>query len=215
MIDHSDSLTIEQFNQEKTFVLEIIKKLDPQPNGAHVSITFFAEFVYHNMKFSDTQDLSTASRVIKDFNCAPPGQPEDQNCVRNGSGLTKTHEALWSTNITVFDEKNGMRPSYIPKNIVIVTDGICNCGNLGERFELQKVAKSLKKRSIRVVAVGILQKGESEEDLTKTLGYMTSTPDDTHLVKDFEKLDRSLIERLSNCSGNQYPQRYSIKLRYS
>ena len=65
------------------------------------------------------------------------------------------------------------------------------------------------------MAVGILQKGESEEDLTKTLGYMTWTPDDTHLVKDFEKLDRSLIERLSNCSGNQYPQRYSIKLRYS
>ena len=214
MIDYSDSLTIEQFNQEKTFVLEIIKKLDPQPNGAHVSITFFAEFVHHSMKFSDTQDLSTASRVIKDFNCAPPNKPEYENCMHSGKGLTKTHEALWSTNTTVFDEKNGMRPSYIPKNIVIVTDGICNCGGLGERFELQKVAKSLKKRSIRVVAVGILQKGESEEDLAKTLGYMTWTPDDTHLVKDSEKLDRSLIERLSNCSGNQYPQRYSIKLRY-
>ena len=189
MIDYSDSLTIEQFNQEKTFVLEIIKKLDPQPNGAHVSITFFAEFQYHSMKFSDTQDLSTASRVIKDFE-------------RNESALTRTHEALWSTNDVVFDEKNGMRRSNIPKNIVIVTDGICNCGGLGEKFELLQVAKSLKKSSIRVVAVGILQKGESEEDLTKTLGYMTWTPDDTHLVKDFEKLDRSLIERLSNCSGN-------------
>ena len=189
MIDYSDSLTIEQFNQEKTFVLEIIKKLDPQPNGAHVSITFFAEFVDHSMKFSDTQDLSTASRVIKDFE-------------RNESALTRTHEALWSTNDVVFDEKNGMRRSNIPKNIVIVTDGICNCGGLGEKFELLQVAKSLKKSSIRVVAVGILQKGESEEDLTKTLGYMTWTPDDTHLVKDFEKLDRSLIERLSNCSGN-------------
>ena len=202
MIDYSDSLTIEQFNREKEFVLEIIKKLDPQPNGAHVSITFFAEFVYHNMKFSDTQDFSTASKVINDFE-------------RKGSALTRTHEALWSTENVVFDEKNGMRPRYIPKNIVIVTDGTCNCGEIGEKIELQQVAKSLEKRSIRVVAVGILQKGESEEDLRKTLGYMTRTPNDTHLVDDFEKLDRSLIERLSNCSGNQYLQRYTIKkLRY-
>ena len=201
MIDYSKSLTIDQFNQEKKFVLDIIKKLDPQPNGAHVSISFFAEYVYHRMEFSDTQDLSTASRVIKDFDCAPPDRPTYPNCGRNGSGLTRTNEALWSTNNSVFDEKYGMRPSNIPKNIVIVTDGTCDC-KVDEETQLTQVAKSLKRRSIRVVAVGILQKGESEEDLKKTLGYMTWTPDDTHLVKAFEKLDTSLIERLSKCSGN-------------
>ena len=193
------------------FVLEIIKKLDPKPNGAHVSITFFAGFVYHNMKFSDTQDFSTASKVIKDFDCAGPGY---QNCAVNGSDSTKTDEALWSTDKVVFDEKNGMRPSNIPKYIVIVTDGNCTCFPLGEKFSLEQVAKRFEERSIRVVAVGILQDEISEEDLTKTLGYMTWAPGDTTLVDDFADLDKSLIERLSNCSGNQYLQRYTIKLRF-
>ena len=215
-------MSLVQFDKEKKFVLELIRKLKPRRNVAHVSITFFALHIIHYLNFTSSQDLSTIEKVIGNFSCEDPFEPnEEQICNRLGAFSTRTHWALQSVNDFIFNEANGMRPD-IPKNIVVVTDGLCTCPPERAEEELGKLSRLFEERDIRVVAVGILQKTDNETEteinfkkLQKNLEFMTWTPDDTHMVDDFEKLDKKFIERLSYCSGNQFLRSYTVKFLYS
>ena len=195
MIDYSSSLTSDQFILEKKFVLEVIKNINPRQDGAHVAILFFAldHVLSHN--FSSPQDLSKIESVLEAFTCNTTGDID--NCSNRGTAGTDTDFALELVNDYIFNETNGMRPDNVPKNVVLVTDGPCECIMGNE--SLLKTMEIFEQRNIRVVVVGVGQEDLTEEYLQDI--FKVKSLDDVFFVNDFEEINEEFIERVSYCSG--------------
>ena len=184
MIDDSYSMSPQEFEEEKEFLLKLIDELHPRPEGAHVSITKFSYLTVTPINFNSIQDEYLIKETIKNLNFT------------NG-GATLTHWTLDDQLNDVFNETNGMRnDSNIPKNLVVITDGACNCKD----HHLKERRDKFKSRGIRIIAVGIGGK-ENATDFRKHLHLLTDNKADVHEAASFGDL-KKFVENVSYCTGN-------------
>lgn len=185
-------------------MLECIRNINPTQDGAHVAIFFFASdnVLAHN--FSSPQDLATIEAVLENFTCNYTSN--SVWCDGKGSGGTATYYALAQVNNVTFNEMNGMRPDDIPKNVVVVTDGDCDCGRSSSNETLTWALERFEERGIRVIAVGI-----GNITTQPFLNRLATSPLDVFYANDTEELDETFIERVSYCSGTNNLKIDSIK----
>ena len=189
MIDDSASLNDEEYEQEKKFVLDLIEELKPTRNGAHIALLQFSEVYLPEwlfpmiINFSSPQDLDSIIDTIKNLN-------------QTKGRATHTDSALNTSLHVMFKEENGMRPADIPKNLVIVTDGVCS-GFCGPE-ELRPYAKKLKEKNVRIIVVGIENEDFSEKKFNEFADALVYDKRDKMLAKDANDLN-NLVKRVSQC----------------
>lgn len=190
LLDESSSMKDEQFEEEKDFLLALITALNPRKDGAHAAILTFSQFyepdIYPPIKhnFSSPQEIDYIANIVTNLT-----QPSD-------NANTFTHLALEWARDYIFKEENGMRDSPIPKNIVIITDGVCDCGD----YVLTDLAEEFKKLDIRIVAVGVQGIDVATiEELSENLKLLSN---ESYIAEEFTDL-KPFVEKVSYCSGNQ------------
>ena len=111
VMDESSSMSREDFELQKEFLVRLVNELDPRLDGAHVAIFKFAAAPTPILFFNDPQDCSSIVDMINKTQANPIPS-------------TNTDEALQFANDTIFTNETGMRPFPIPKNLVVITDGM-------------------------------------------------------------------------------------------
>ena len=159
---------------EKRFVMDLVRKLDLFPNGAHAAVTTFSSTASLVTNF---QDHTTND----DFESALESLPSP-------SGGTEIGIALDVALNEMFQEVNGMRLDS-PKAAVLITDGVSR-----STVDYAGFRNLFRGAHIKLLVVGI---GDSLDD---DLVELVETPDDLLLVTDFAALDVThFVEHTTFC----------------
>ena len=159
VIDGSDSLKEDQFDQLKETVKQMLKDHTISPLDTHVSILEYSEeptvFVYLNDTFDSEELNAKIDRIIA------------------SNGRTAIlHKALMEVS-NVFDVKNGGRPGAA-KAVVILTDG-----DASDSSDLDTASKLLRGSGTRVYVVKI-----GDDKVPDEIIKIVSTPEDVFPVVD-------------------------------
>ena len=173
---------------EKSFVMDLVRKIDLFPNGAHAAVTTFSTTASLVINFQDhttTDDFEAALEALP-----PPG------------GYTEIGIALDVALNKMFQEANGMRLDS-PKVAVLMTDGIAT-----STVDYAGFRKKFRGAHIKLLVVGI--GNVNKNDLLK----LVETPDDLLLVTDFAALNvTDFVEHTKFCEPDACACKYNLKYR--
>ena len=188
IMDESSSMSKEDFELQKDFLVRLVGELDPRPNGAHVAIFKYAIDNTPILNFNAPQDRLTIEELINQTEFKPAAD-------------TRTHNALEYANDTIFSNETGMRLDPIPKNLVVITDGVCTC-RISDLTDWRTI---LEKRNIRLMSVGI--RGKELDTLSEkllfneTISALATSDDFIFYADKFDDIG-NLVYNVSYCSGN-------------
>ena len=93
------------------FVLLLAKKIGISENGTRMAAVVFSKYAKLEIKFSDHQSYESFEKAVLAID-----HPRSTTATLNGFEVALNE---------MFDEKTGMRPSEVPKNLIYLTDGSC------------------------------------------------------------------------------------------
>ena len=173
---------------EKSFVMDLVRKIDLFPNGAHAAVTTFSTTASLVINFQDhttTDDFEAALETLPS-----PG------------GYTEIGIALDVALNEMFQEVNGMRLDS-PKVAVLITDGDSN-----SEVDYPRFRKLFRGAHIKLLVVGIGNVNKNG------LLELVETPDDLLLVTDFAALDvTDFVEHTTFCKPDACACKYNLKYR--
>ena len=173
---------------EKSFVMDLVRKIDLFPNGAHAAVTTFSTTASLVINFQDhttTDDFEAALETLPS-----PG------------GYTEIGIALDVALNKMFQEANGMRLDS-PKVAVLMTDGIATSA-----VDYAGFRNLFRGAHIKLLVVGI--GNVNKNDLLK----LVETPDDLLLVTDFAALDvTNFVEHTTFCEPDASACKYKLEYR--
>jgi len=159
---------------EKRFVMDLVRRFDLFPNGAHAAVTTFDDTASLGIKFSD-------HTTTDDFEVALESLPFT-------GGYTEIGVALDVALNEMFQKVNGMRLDS-PKVAVLITDGKSN-----SEVDYAGFQNLFRGAHIKLLVVGIGNVNENG------LLELVETPEDLLLVTDFAALDvTDFVEHTTFC----------------
>ena len=93
------------------FILLLAKNIRISGNGTRMAVAVFSSDAKLEIKFSDHQNYESFEKAVL--------------AIDHPRGLTATLKGLEVALNEMFNEKTGMRPREIPKNLIYLTDGEC------------------------------------------------------------------------------------------
>ena len=176
------------WEDEKSFVMDLVRKFDLFFNGAHAAVTTFSSTatLVTNFQEHTTND---------DFESALEALPSP-------SGGTEIGIALDVALNEMFQEANGMRLDS-PQAAVLITDGVSY-----SPVDYAGFRNLFRGAHIKLLVVGI--GNVNENDLLE----LVETPDDLLLVTDFAALDVThFVEHTTFCEPDASACKYKLKYR--
>ena len=176
------------WEDEKRFVMDLVRKFDLSPNGAHAAVTTFSSTASLAIKFS-------AHTTTHDFEVALGNLPSP-------SGGTEIGKALDVALNEMLQEVNGMRLDS-PKVVVLITDG-----NSGSEVDYAGYRNSFQGAHIKFLVVGV--GSVNKNDLLE----LVETPEDLVMVNDFAALDATnFVEHTTFCEPDTCACKYNLNHR--
>ena len=127
-----DSSPRYSFNDEKSFLKNLVKKLGLSKNGVHAAVTTFSSSANLRIKFSEISNFESAV-----------------NSIAVEVGTARIDLALQNAKDEMFLEKNGGRPS-VEKLLIFLTDG-----SQTETTGAKVLAQGIRDMGINVVVIGV------------------------------------------------------------
>ena len=183
VVDVSGSVA-DYWDEEKTVVKEMAKKIDISTSGGHAAVILFSS--------SDTEHDS-AELKIKFSDYDSPAEFEGAvNSLPLWGGGTNIHAGLEVAYNDMFNVENGMRSSAL-KTLVLITDGTHNEGSI----DFAQWGNDFRDSDIRIIAIGI---GDSVRK--SDLLALVNVESDFHFASNWTVLlSEAFINNITICNG--------------
>jgi len=165
LVDSSSSIGDANFDLVRSFIINIVRQLDINPDLTRVSLARYnswAQTVFNFDTYSNKRDLVDAIREVPYY----------------GKG-TKTAEGIRVVTDQSLAQHVGWRENDVPTVVIVITDGRAKDADM-----IPKMARRLRRKVTRVIAVGI---GNADLD---ELALIASRPaeDNVIFVSEFSEL---------------------------
>lgn len=182
LIDSSGSLTPFNYQNEKSFVKEVMKELAKSSSQFNAAVLAFSSDVFAVLDFSQKFNLKLFNDIVDDL-------PHLQQ-------FTRMDKALIYTSDYIFTALTGSRPE-VSKIVVLITDGANS--KFPGFVPLRNASEPLKQKGVRIFVVGDIRGVDIQELLE-----ITEREDDLILVKGFPLLSEFagvLVDKVTSAIG--------------
>nr|XP_042712099.1 collagen alpha-6(VI) chain-like [Chrysemys picta bellii] len=181
VIDGSGSISSEQYQTMKDFMIDLVKKSDVAPDRVQFGAVKYSDepemFFYLNM-------YRTKSEIVEAI----------QNDVSKG-GSTYTAKAVGYSEALFAKEHGGRKSKGVPQILIVITDGESH-----DAAQLGDTAKRLRDNGIIIYAVGI--EGAKPDELLA----MAGSKDKYYYVDTFEGLKNTSVAISEKICGDSKPE---------
>ena len=184
LVDRSGSIDKQNFEKVKSFVLNVIAGFDVSKNGTHIGIISYssdAKTIISFDQFDDPNfDYEKLNDTIRDGLASPEG------------GTTRIDLALKTADEELFSDITKYR-SFVPKILLILTDGQQTKEGVMNRVDLAVATRKLSRKGVEVFVLGV---GDNV-NIPEMLVIAGDKDENVYLADNFDELE-TVVEGLVN-----------------